>query len=249
MADAQAANLITTRGALQRVGVHILARRRAAVAGRIGLRAVPGGIGTPAFGPDVEVLRVVGTSLVRERGGATEAIALTTLAEAARFAEVDLAAPHDVGHDTPPVGDPDARLDIDTAAADRIFDWYGRGARVLDQLVTALPAWSTPSAIQLWPEHFDLACDVAWGPGDGQRVNLGFSPGDDHLPEPYAYVGPWDHVPTDDDPFWNAPFGATRTAANLHDEAAARAFMRDALGRLAETSPGAEARGSSVPGR
>jgi len=46
------------------------------------------------------------------------------------------------------------------------------------------------------------------------EVNYGVSPGDDHLPEPYAYVGPWT-PPTG--AFWNAPFGATRTLAELSD--------------------------------
>ncbi len=54
-----------TRNALQRVAVHVLARRRHAVTGRFGLRATPGGFGTPAFGPDEEVLRIAGDRLVR----------------------------------------------------------------------------------------------------------------------------------------------------------------------------------------
>jgi len=51
----------------------------------------------------------------------------------------------------------------------------------------------------LWPEHFDVAIRV-------DDVNYGVTPGDQHVPEPYAYVGP-DEV--SDDPFWNASFGAT----------------------------------------
>ena len=56
----------------------------------------------------------------------------------------------------------------------------------------------TPSEIQLWPEHFDLALDL--GPESG-RANFGASPGDGGHALPYLYVGPWN---PNDDPFWNA---------------------------------------------
>ena len=49
---------------------------------------------------------------------------------------------------------------------------------------------------------------MAWGAGEGERVNLGGSPGDQHFPEPYAYVGPWGPARPGDPGFWNAPFGA-----------------------------------------
>src|SRR5438093_1388828 len=39
-----------TRGALQRVATHVLARARFLSTGKFGLRATPGGFGTPAFG-------------------------------------------------------------------------------------------------------------------------------------------------------------------------------------------------------
>jgi hypothetical protein len=49
----------------------------------------------------------------------------------------------------------------------------------------------------LWPEHFDIGISV-------DEVNYGVSPGDVHIPEPYAYVGPWHpRVGT----FWNTGFG------------------------------------------
>ena len=45
------------------------------------------------------------------------------------------------------------------------------------------------SSSQLWPEHFDLACEI--GDADaGTRANYGASPGDAAIPEPYLYVGP-----------------------------------------------------------
>jgi hypothetical protein len=41
----------------------------------------------------------------------------------------------------------------------------------------------------------------------GGGANIGFSPGDEEVAEPYVYVGPRDTSRLDDD-FWNAPFGA-----------------------------------------
>ena len=86
--------LTTTRLDLQRVATHVLARRRHAVSGRFGLRATPGGIGTPAFGsPDaLEVVRTAGTSLVHELGGQLRVVPMAgaTLADLAALVDVDL---------------------------------------------------------------------------------------------------------------------------------------------------------------
>jgi hypothetical protein len=57
----------------------------------------------------------------------------------------------------------------------------------------------------LWPEHFDLGIAL-------DEVNYGVSPGDNGHPLPYAYVGPW--TPREGE-FWNASFGAVRTAEQL----------------------------------
>ena len=79
-------------------------------------------------------------------------------------------------------------------------------AAALDRVVEALPADATPTVVQLWPEHFDVALDAAATPEI--RVNLGGSPGDGFHQEPYAYVGPWTDDRPGDPAFWNAPFGA-----------------------------------------
>src|SRR5262245_39683695 len=104
-----------TRLGLQRVATHVMARARHRATGKFGLRATPGGFGTPAFGPDIEVLRVDGPLLVRETAGNATAIALdgATLAALADFATVDLKDPFDVGRDTPALGDVDAPITID----------------------------------------------------------------------------------------------------------------------------------------
>ena len=197
-----------TRDEMRRLAAHVLARRRSDVAGRIGLRAAPGGIATPAFGDGAEVVRTDGAALVVERDGRTSAHRLATLRAAAEAAGVDLAAPLDLGHDTPAAGDPDAPLAVDEDAARALAAWFAFATTVLDEVLAGLAGAGSPSLIQLWPEHFDVACDVAWGPREGQRANLGGSPGDDGIPRPYLYVGPWGPERPGDLGYWNAPFGA-----------------------------------------
>ena len=196
-----------SRAELRRVATHVLARRRHDVTGKLGLRATPGGFGTPAFGPDVEVLRVSGTALVRERAGevAVTAVAGSSLSALARFAEVDLTAPFDAGHDTPALGDVDAPIVIDAGHAAVVADWFALGWAALD---VASAAAESPKAVQLWPEHFDAGTSVALGAGPDDRCNLGVSPGDAAHDEPYLYVGPWGADRPDDPAYWNAPFGA-----------------------------------------
>ena len=200
-----------TREALQRVATHVLARRRAALCGKFGLRATPGGIGTPACGPDHEVVRVAGTRLIREISGPVARstsmdLTSSTLVDAAALVGVDLSEQFEVGHDTPPLGDPTAKIALDADAAQLVHRWFEFGWTVLDSAIGALGAEAQPSVVQLWPEHFDAGCDVAAGPK--RRVNLGASPGDSFSVAPYLYVGPWDDARPGDSEYWNAPFGA-----------------------------------------
>lgn len=204
--------------------------------GRFGLRAAPGGIATPAFGDEHTVVRIAGARLVVERGKATVAnrsIGGASLRELAAAAGCDVEAPFDVGADTPPVGDPDAPLAVDPEAAGELAAWYDLGWRALDQV---LGSARSPSAIQLWPEHFDAACDVAVGPGPDDRCNLGASPGDGPDGLPYLYVGPWSGDRPGEPAFWNAPFGAALAADALRSAAdpvlAAVAFYRHGLARF-----------------
>lgn len=202
-----------TRDALQRVAVHIVARARSQATGRFGLRVTAGGFGTPEFGDDLTRVRVSGGLLVRESGGVGGASSTVvpidgaTLLELAAVAQVDLDAELDVGHDTPPLGSTTEALSVDATAAAALAEWYALTATALDRAVAELGATSSPTMVQLWPEHFDAAIDVASLPD--RRANLGGSPGDGFDDSPYLYVGPWtDHRPGDQQ-FWNAPFGAT----------------------------------------
>jgi len=201
----------STRRALHRVAVHILARRRFAITGRFGLRASPGGFCTPAFGDGPEVLRVAGPVLVREVGGSATHCAIdgSSLDDLAAFVGVDLTETFDSGTDTPEVGDAGVPLEVDRLAVDVLADWYESGWKTLDRVVSELPTAAEPAVIQLWPEHFDAGTNVALSASSSARVNLGVSPGDTNEDEPYLYVGPWGFVPRADVPFWNAPFGAT----------------------------------------
>lgn len=227
-----------TRDTLHRVAVHVVARARQQATGRFGLRVTSGGFGTPTFGEQVRRVRLSRGLLVVETAGKdhadTQAMPIdgATLAELAAFAEVDLDADLDVGHDTPPVGDGDAPLSIDVRAARALSGWYTVVGEALDAVAAARPAASA-SAIQLWPEHFDVALDAAFdvaSPGD-RRVNLGGAPGDGFHAAPYLYVGPWTDDRPGNDRFWNAPFGAVLgfdevRAADDPVDAAAEFFLR-----------------------
>jgi len=201
---------LATRVALHTVAAHILGRRRFVVSGRFGLRASPGGIATPAFGGDIETLRLSGISLVREVGATSTCMALngSTLRSLGGFVDVNLDEPFSCGADTPVLGDLDTPLDLAPTTVTAIADWFALAWRVLDDVLTSLPKTAEFATIQLWPEHFDAATTVTL-PSAGP-VNLGFSPGDGFEAEPYLYVGPWGAGRPGDPGFWNVPFGAMR---------------------------------------
>jgi hypothetical protein len=223
----------STRDDLHRLCAHVLGRRRSDVSGHFGLRAAPGGVATPAFGPEPEVLRLAGAALIREVGTSESVMGAdgATLDELARFVGVDLAAPFSAGPDTPALGATDAPLRLDAAELAILYDWYDLGWRVLDAVTAGLPGPCARTTLQLWPEHFDAGTTVE--PTPGRQVNLGFSPGDGFCDEPYAYVGPWGAARPGDAAYWNAPFGAYAPRSRAGDAAACAAFIATGLDRLA----------------
>jgi hypothetical protein len=231
-----------SRATLHRIAAHVLGRRRFEVSGRFGLRASPGGIATPAFGEAPETVRIAGLVLIREVGGTADSIGVAgaTLGELAAFAGADLSVPFSCGKDTPDPGVPDEPLDIAAADTAVIADWYAIAWRALDTVLAAMPASAEPATVQLWPEHFDTGTNVALAAG--QRVNLGFSPGDGFEPEPYAYVGPWGPERPGDPAYWNAPFGAVLRRADARASgdalAAALTFLRTGLRYAGRQGPG-----------
>ena len=226
----------TTRTDLHRLSAHVLGRRRYAVSGHFGLRASPDGLATPAFGPEPETLRLTSTRLIRETGTHSSSVSLqgTTLDELARFAGADLASAYSAGANTPGLGPTTEPLHLSPDELAPIFAWFVLGWRVLDTVVSELPAQWTQSTVQLWPEHLDVGTGLDFGRGDDDGVNLGFSAGDAFSEEPYAYVGPWGPERPGDPAFWNAPFGALATRSQAGDVPTCVAFLRSGLARLTE---------------
>jgi hypothetical protein len=226
---------VVTRRSLHAVAEHVLCAARYAAVGRIGLRAAPGGFATPYFGDHRRVL-VVGTRIGDEHHDECDHEDLTTLRAAAAFVDVEPGAPTAVFSPSTPC-DLDAPLRIDHRDAATIAEWFAFGD-------AALRVWRTtnlelePSRVQLWPEHFDLACDLG-DPQRSTRANYGFSPGDDTIAEPYVYIGPWDPEARVDD-FWDQPWGASLRRSQVEagvrsrrtPETIVQEFFRAGLDRL-----------------
>jgi len=227
----EATTAAATRATLHRVAAHVLGRARYRAVGRFGLVASAGGPATPAFGAEATVVRLAGATLVVERAAAVAAVVSlrgATLRRLAAAAGTDVEPGFAVGRDTPPLGDVDEPLDADHDAALALADWYLLGARVLDGVLADLPGASRP---QLWPEHFDLGCDVPIG-GTVGSVTVGASPGDGFVDEPYLYVTAPAAARAGDPARWNAPFGAALRRSEVPDLATGVAFVRRGLDRL-----------------
>jgi hypothetical protein len=186
---------VRTRESWHALAERVLAPARHAATGRIGLRPAPGGFATPEFAGTT--VAVDGATLVVTTPSGPRRGAITTLGAAAALVGVPDGADTGVYTATTPA-DPAAVLPIDADAAAALASWFAFGGDVLGKW-SAEQVAETPSEIQLWPEHFDLATDL--GPDDARRANYGASPGDGGHPLPYLYVGPWQ---ADADPFWNA---------------------------------------------
>jgi succinate dehydrogenase / fumarate reductase, iron-sulfur subunit len=106
------------------------------------------------------------------------------------------------------------RLHVDHAAAADLL----RALKIGDiacRAMAAAHAPTDPPEPVLWPEHFDVGITL-------DAVNYGVSPGDDSIPEAYAYVGP--HTARKGK-FWNQPFGAARPMSDFADADAVVAFF------------------------
>jgi hypothetical protein len=203
------ATYAATRHSLHGLAELVLAGPRYVAGGSMRLRAGAGGIRTWDDPPVV----LAGGRLV---AGATE-VAVDGLTYAAAAAALGLVArPLDhVYHDGPHVSADDV-VSVVAADAALLEDALARG----DAALRALAPESEPI---LWPEHFDVAVTV-------DEVTYGVSPGDAHLAEPYAYVGPWSpRVGA----FWNAAFGAARPLVELADAEAVAEFFREGVRRAA----------------
>jgi hypothetical protein len=180
--------LEAARRSLHAVAELVIAGPQQAATGDIRLQVVPGGFAGTASG-----VRVDGADLVWGGGRTRLAGTCRTLAAAAGLTAV---APDAYEHGSGV--DPDDELELDPRATALLLEWFARGE-------AALEAFAPGVQRVLWPEHFDVGYAL-------DEVNYGVSPGDGGHAAPYAYVGPWTRR---DGPFWNAPFGAARAAAQL----------------------------------
>ena len=213
-----------TRLALQSVAEHVLTADLHRHTGKIGLRVTDGGFGQPEFftGGARRRLRVDGHWLVVLEGDTETWHPLTTVAAASEASGVDPGAPGEVFTPGTPL-EPDTPLRLEPGSLQEIADWFRLTAVALEGLRRA-NADRSPAIVQLWPEHFDVATNMA-------EVNFGGSPGDDHIAEPYLYVGPWELREGD---FWNESFGATRLASEVDGPADALEFFCEGLRRATE---------------
>jgi hypothetical protein len=165
--------LVATREALHAVAERVVSPLRVQATGNeIALTPAPGGFGTLEL-PSGGRVSVSGTEIVAADGRRAE---LTSLRDAARH--VGLRAADEL---------PGEPLAIDPAAAGYLAELFAFAGDALDALAAEV---DDPSPAYLWPEHFDVAIEG----GDeaaGTRATYGASPGDEHHPEPYLYVGPW----------------------------------------------------------
>jgi hypothetical protein len=196
------------------VAEHVVAAAQARAGAGIRLRYTPGGFETLLGLPDGRRIAVVGNQIVLRGPDGERASALTTVRAAAEFVGVAPGLPAGIYAPATPL-EPDAPLAIDVAAAAQLADWFGLADEALRRF------WRNITGAEqqpvLWPEHLDIGITL-------DAVNYGASPGDEHIADPYLYVGPHAAVPPADD-FWNAPFGAARRMDEIRSVDDAVAFF------------------------
>jgi hypothetical protein len=188
------------RDQLHQLAFFALAPARYAVEERMGLRASPGGFGTPEY--DGKVSRIEGSLLVQESGGNVATQAITTIRAATEFFGV----PYDVDwftdfKDPLPAMDPDRPLRVEETPASALGDWFAFGFEALERLRGEGNDDDGVSEVQLWPEHFDPAIEMG-SESRGIRASYGASPGDRGHIEPYLYVSAWGEIDREDT-YWN----------------------------------------------
>lgn len=192
--------LAATRRSLHGIAELLLAGPQHRATGEIALHVTTDGFAT-SFEPD---LRFAGAAVV----AGERRIEVAGLSCADIAAELGVVAREPV--DVYAVGSgvrPEETVVLDPAAVAAIVGAFAAGDE-------ALRRFTPGEAPILWPEHFDVGITVG-------EVNYGLAPGDEHVPEPYAYVGP--HTPRAGE-FWNVPFGAARTVRELGDATGILAF-------------------------
>jgi len=190
-----------TRRSLHGIAELVLAGPQFRATGEIMLRVAEGGFAT-AFAPE---LRFDGAAVVA--GEQRIEAAGLSYADIAARAGVVAGEPAGLYKDGSGAA-PDELVVLDPATARAILDAFAAGDE-------ALRRFAPDAERVLWPEHFDVGITI-------EAVNYGVAPGDDHVPEPYAYVSP--HTAQDGE-FWNLPFGAARPVRELGAATAIHAFF------------------------
>jgi hypothetical protein len=185
--------LATTRRRLHGIGECLMAGPQRRAGGRFTLRVTPGGFATTGE----PALRLDGTDVVVNENARVAVSG--TFAQMADLLGVGFGPPPDPYPDGSGVSEgEDASLE--SASARLIQGWY----LLADAALRVMAPRQTPI---LWPEHFDVAILL-------DDTSYGASPGDAFHAMPYAYVSSAAHGDSD---FWNAPFGAVRSHAQIED--------------------------------
>ena len=196
------ATLMATRRQLHGIAECLLAGPEYRATGEIALRITPGGFATTA-GPEI---RLDGLDIFHED---RRIPAAGSFGDLAQRLGVEFGGPAMLYRDGSGA-QPDDVVDLDATAVRLIVEWYA----LSDAALRALDPDQQPI---LWPEHFDVAILL-------DDHSFGSSPGDDFHATPYAYISAHDH---DDNPFWNAPFGALRDAGDVGSLEDLVAFWRE----------------------
>lgn len=226
-----------TREHLHQIAYFAVSPARYGVEERMGLRATPGGFGTPEF--EGRVARVDGFLLVHQDGADVATQQISTVRAAAEFFG---GAYEEVWFENfkdplAPIG-PDIELSVGADDSHLIGAWFAFGFDVLDTLRSDSEPVDDASSTQIWPEHFDAAMEI----GDaesGKRASYGFSPGDEEHPEPYVYVAAWGEIDRSND-YWNdeafngSSLGYAELAASPEPFEAALAFLRHGYRTLSQ---------------
>lgn len=183
----------------------------------MGLTAAPGGFGTPRF--EGKVARVEGSTLILAIDDAIASQTITTVRAACEFFGNDYRVEWFADFRDPLAPtDPDRPLDVDDDIARSLGQWFNFGTEILDRLRSRGNDEDDVSEVQLWPEHFDPACELG-SAESGQRASFGASPGDANHHEPYLYISPWGDIDRSDD-YWNdVSFGGSSLGYSKLSEA------------------------------
>jgi hypothetical protein len=210
--------LVATRRSLHAVAETILAGHQYRVAHTIRLAVAEGGFQTLPLPGSPSLLAVRGTDLVVTTGLSDRVIALRgSLKDMADAAGVAFGAPDGVYPGGERAGANDL-VAVDGAAASVLLSSFALGDAALRRFGQRHAPAEPPTPV-LWPEHFDVGITI-------DKVNYGLSPGDDEIPEPYAYVGPFERRAG---AFWDRPFGAARLVRELRDVATMVEFLEAGL--------------------